>query len=486
MGLWGNAQATPAGTDPLRMEIESLLSSYRLDSAAIRISQMPREGYRAYYQVNLLVYRHLGKQEEYSFKRLQDRWTPYVRAIESLPKDDPLREVMLGEVFCKRALLEFLHHNYLSAANYARMGRSHINKNAKLHPRNVEQLKMLGLFNVVLGAVPRRYQWLTNILGFNGDLNIGIAQLTQAAESGQLMGLEAEVILYHVEKNILNQTEEALARLRRVRSRIGSNLMLDYFLATGLMSVKKNEAALRVLLRRNLYTRNGVFFIPFWDYQLGKAYYYRGDMSRARRYLARFVRDYEGKMFRTDAHFRLGMALTLSGHYDIGRTFFEAVANPEESFDEDAYAQHMASRFARQKPTEAVQTLFRARNYYDGGYLDRAITTLNLLTPAKLSSDDRAEWHYRMGRILHTQGKLVAAQQSYEACLTQPVSQPHRWLHAYSCYFQGEIARQREDYVQARDRFQKALSYDNFFYQDGLENRSKAALSELKRAKKGK
>lgn len=472
--------ARAAGPDLQRGQVEKLIASFQLDSAEVKIEQLPSAAYRAYYQGHLLIYRHLGQQNEASLTVIKSRWEDLVEAVETMPEEDPLRGVMLSELLCKRALVEFIHHNYLSAVNHARLGRKLIAENARRFPDNVEQRKMLGLFNVVLGAVPSRYQWLINLLGFEGDIAQGIHQLEQAAQKGDLLALEAEIILYHVEKNILNQSEEALDRLRDVRNRVGKNMLIDYFLATGLMSIKHNESALRVLLRRPHYDDGKVFLIPYWDYQLGKAYYYRGDMKRAQRYLARFVRDYQGRMFRTDASFRLGMALTFSGSYSVGKTFFLAVADQQgDQFDEDDYAQYLCQRFAHQPPSESVLTLFRARNLYDGGYFDQAIAALESMPQDQLSAEEWCEWHYRFARIHHTEGRLDQALDHYRSCLSREVSKELRYLHAYACYFQADIARSRNHPDEARDLFQAALRYNHYFYQDGLENRSKAALSAL-------
>lgn len=469
--------------EPLREEIEGMMVSFRLDAAQAKVERLRAvgyPGYAAYYQGNLMVYRHLARMDAASFQGFQQQFSSLLDEIDQMPDGSQLKRVMLGELHCKRALLEFLHHNYLTAAHHGRLGRQHINQNARRFPEETSQLKMLGLFNVMLGAVPSRYQWLTNILGFGGDLNQGIEQLRKAAAQGQLLTQEAEILLYHVEKSILNRSEDALARLRKAREQRGPNLVMDYMLATGLMSTKQNEAALQLLYRRDLYSNSDVFFTPFWDYQLGKAYYFQGDLARARRYLARFIRDYQGTMFRTDAHFRMGMALTLSGHYELGQPFFQAVAEGQsDQFDEDAYARHMAGRFAAQPPTETVQQLFRVRNFFDGGYFDRAIALLQGMDQAALSTDDRAEWHYRYARILHSQGKLAEAHAQYQRCLDQPVDRDHRYMHAYGAFFQGGIALRRGNPSRARQLYQQVLRYDEYFYQDGLENRCKAALAGL-------
>lgn len=480
IGLLG-LPARAAGPDLLRAQVENLIASFQLDSAEVKIEQLPSAAYQAYYQGNLLIYRHLGRQDEASLAVIEAHWDKLVEAVQTAPEKDPMRGVMLSELLCKRALVEFIHHHYLSAVNYARLGRKLITENAHRFPDHVEQRKMLGLFNVVLGAVPSRYQWLINLLGFEGDITRGIRQLEQAAQQGDLLALEAEIILYHVEKNILNQSEAALDRLREVRNRVGKNMLIDYFLATGLMSIKHNERALRVLLRRPHYDDGKVFLIPYWDYQLGKAYYYRGDMKRAQHYLAQFVRDYRGRMFRTDASFRLGMALTFSGSYSVGKTFFLAVADQQDDqFDEDDYAQYLCQRFAHQPPSESVLTLFRARNLYDGGYFDQATAALESMPQAQFSADEWCEWHYRFARIHHTEGRLDQALDHYRSCLSREVSKELRYLHAYACYFQADIARSRDRPDEAKDWFQQALRYNHYFYQDGLENRSKAALAALK------
>lgn len=472
----------PIGPDPTRQEVEQLIVSFHLDQAEVKLRELRSTSYRAYYQANILIYRHLGQQDATSFEAIEQQWGDLTRLVEQLPKDATIRGVLLSDMLCKRALVEFLNHQYLSAVNHARLGYKQISRQATRFPNEVEQSKLQGLFNVVLGAVPSRYQWLINLLGFNGDLATGIDQLETAATHSQWLALEAEIILYHVKKNILNRSEEAMTRLRKVRLRTGANMLVDYFLATGLISIKRNEAALQVLLRRNHYAKDGVFLIPFWDYQLGKVYAYRDNMGRAQHYLTRFLQNYQGRIFRTDANFRLGMAFTLGGAYPAGKLFFSAVAEQDgDQFDEDDYAQHMCARFVAQPPHPALLALFRARNAYDGGYFERAIDILNDLDPATLEADDQIEWWYRLGRIQHSQGQLSEAKTSYGQCLEKRSSKDQRWMHAYSCYFRAEIERNMGDDATARKMYRRALAFDDYFYQDGLENRCKAALAEMKR-----
>ena len=49
-------------------------------------------------------------------------------------------------------------------------------------------------------------------------------------------------------------------------------------------------------------------------------------------------------------------------------------------FDEDEYAEYMASQFAETPPGTHVSELFRARNYFDGGYFEEALVILNSLS----------------------------------------------------------------------------------------------------------
>ena len=53
-------------------------------------------------------------------------------------------------------------------------------------------------------------------------------------------------------------------------------------------------------------------------------------------------------------------------------------------------------------------------------------------------------------------------------------------MKAYAHYYLGKLEEEAKDFAGARREYQIALSYDNYDYQAGLEQKCKAALEQLK------
>lgn len=476
-------QAAPTASPPPLPELESQLFAFRFEAAQQSIESLEPGPYQAYYLNSLYVYRYLATQETDWLARMQDNWKNSLDQLTSMAKTQPLKGVMLAELHCKRAALEFLEGNYLAALRYARQGRAFVLDNAEAFPNNPDQLKILGTFNVIFGAVPRKYQWITDPLGLEGDIDLGLDQLSQAAQGGSLLRLESVLFASYVEKVMLNAGDAALHRLQQERQQNGGGYLLDYFTALNFLQTKQNEAALQILRQYEIYHPAGVFPLPYWNYQLGKAYYYQDAQRLAQRYLARFLKAYPDGMYYTDAAFRLGMSLTLSGQYPQAKNMFQHIADRSHSgFDEDEYADFMSRRFLALPPTEAELTLFRARNAYDGGYYEKALQALQNLEASvtTLTEDEKTELYYRRARLAHSQDQFAIARTYYQKCLeTSPSYQ--QWLQAYTLYYQGEIALAKNQLSEARTCYEAALKKDDYFYQSGLENRCKARLSGIKK-----
>ncbi|MDW3650512.1 MAG: tetratricopeptide repeat protein [Bacteroidia bacterium] len=464
-------------------ELEKDLQEFRLSDAEEKLASLEDAKLRAYYQCNILIYKYFSTQESKFYTSLDTYFDEAVEIIENSPADR-MKEIFLSDLYGKRAVIAFLDHNYFQAIRYARNCHKLIDKSREKYGDDIEQMKIRGLFNALLGAIPRKYQWISNTLGYKGDIQQGRVQLETAAKESSYLRQEALFILYFVEKNMFNETHKSLARLQAKRKEIGGNILMDFILASGYLSTKNNKKALEVLNRRGYYSREGIFFIPYWDYLMGKAYYYKGSHALAQMYFSRFLKGYEGKVFKSDAYFRLAMSYALDGKYEEGRVFFLRIANgKKEGLDEDEYANFMAEKFAQKAPNPYQMTLFRARNLFDGGYLQNAISLLSELKQtslAELSLEERTELYYRYGRIYQQEGRNQLALAYYEKCRKERESE-QSWLQAYASYYSGEIKRKQAQLSEAKVLYKEALAYKDYFYQNGLENRCKIALSELKK-----
>ena len=477
------ALAADPDTSGLVTQIENDLASFRLDDALKKAEKLESEAYRSFYQATALFYKYVSSLDVQYVLAFRSNWKSYESALATMADTDPLKAVMIAELNCKRAGIEFMDGKNLTAVRYAQSCRNHIRRNESQFPDNIEQRKILGLFNIVFSSVPRKYQWLSNMLGYRGDIETGLRQLEEASQQSKLLRLEAELIIFYVEKGMLSREKEAVDRMERIRKQRGPNMLIDYSLGAAYLNLKQNEKALEVLSRREQYAGDArVFFIPFWDYLMGRGYYFKADYQRAQIYFSRFLKGNKGTLFRTDATFRLGMALTLNDNYALGQHFFRQLASGTTSgFDEDEYAQYMAAQYAETAPGATIKALFRARNYFDGGYYDLATAILNDLQGrvSQLNDAEKTELHYRYARVLHGQGKSDQAIEQYQRCIEQPATD-QLWLQVYAHFYLGEIARARGEKEKARELYRKALGFNKYFYQAGLENRCKASMASLR------
>ncbi|MEL6592222.1 MAG: tetratricopeptide repeat protein [Bacteroidota bacterium] len=462
--------------------IEQHLLDLEFETAQERLPILSSMAEVAYYGFSVRIYQYLATQDKQYFQDMRSVWRHTENAIEELPESDRRRALLLAEIHCKRAAAEFIKGNYFSAVQYARSGRNYAIEQQQRFPKDQAIYKVLGVFNAMFGAVPSRYLWITEMLGYEGDVRQGLKQLTTAAQIEQsYLPIEAVLFASYIEKIMLNQSEQSLERLLRARKQHSPNAVLDYFCALAYMQNKQTEKALPFLQNQLASTNLGRTHMPYWDYQMGKAYYNRGNYQQAYPYFKRFLEKYRGKLFLTDAHFRLGMAYTLNGQYASGKPYFSRLAERENSgFDQDEYAAHLAQIFAERAPTTTERSLFQARHFYDGGYFEKAEQLLqNLNQQDGLSADNKTELYYRLGRLYHDQKQLSKAVEHYQAGIEQ-AAQEEVWLQAYARYYLGEIARQQNRPQEARKQYEAALKYDDYWYQSGLENRCKTRLGEIK------
>ncbi len=468
-------------------ETEMLLSELRFGQAQVLISSMSNPGYQAFYQSNLQAYQALASMDPQLRESYRVAWPKLATLVAKIGQQDSLKEILMADLEAKRAMIEMVDHNYLTAARYARSSKKNLEQSRLRYGLLIEQMKLQGVFEVLLGSLPEKYHWIAHPLGLSGNVQTGIRYLQLSAAHARLFNTEAQILLCLMDKNILNRPEQALQRLERYRQRVQRpSILVDFFLASGYQSIKQNDKSLLILQDQAKYSGGAVYPMPFWDYLLGKAHAYRGESMAAQKSFTRFLSVYRGDLFRMDALFRTGMALTLAGNHTTGKAYFQQmlVQTKSNQFDEDEYAVAMARRFLQEQPGPVELSLFRARNLFDGGYLDQSS---GLLTETReryaMRPHEWVEWHYRMARILHTKGDLAEASLAYRRSLTYTANPFSSWMLPYSAYFLGEIAKEQGDKAAARTWYNAALGYDGYFYQAGIENRCKAALAQLDQPK---
>jgi len=148
--------------------VENYLFNFQLKAAERTADQLQEEGKRQFYLAHVLMYRFFATQDPLFAEKIREDWKDYTQAIETL--SDREKGILFSELYGKRAIVEFLSGNYLLASRLARVSYKRVKAHEEAYPGDAQSLKMSGLFNVVLGNVPRRYQWSANAFGDTGEL----------------------------------------------------------------------------------------------------------------------------------------------------------------------------------------------------------------------------------------------------------------------------------------------------------------------------
>lgn len=471
----------------IREQVEEYIRQFHLQKAQLTAVKIEDPALMGYYQSRILFLKYLSSDSEVFLDPFFNMCKVAMQNAGKLSDKDPLKGVYLAELHFMRGAIRALDNSIVKASFDLNTACNILEANRNRFPDNPEQKKLLGVFNVALGSVPRKFQWLTGIFCFKGDLESGIKMLQESAQSSSLMPEESEVILFFFEKNMLSKPDQAAQRIQKLLDKHPKSFPFAYLQVSGFMELRQTDKALKAFQARDAQFRADpdLFFSPFWDYTRAKMHYFRLELKEADTYFSKFLKVYRGSKLLADAHFRKGMTLALQDDYEGARKIFrDLIENPSSGFDEDDYAWHMSNLFAGRRPTAVELDLFRARNLFDGGYFVRAKSYLEKVEKqaSSLNNEDKAELFYRKGRVLQESGDRAGAIAAYKKAFKE-FPERNLWMKVYAHYYLGKIYQEQNEMDKAELLFRAALEYDGYFYQSGLEQKCKTALRQLESGK---
>lgn len=466
-----------------RVPIEQAIINLDLDRATTLSFQEPVEKLRYYYQARILFIRYLVNEDAQVFASFLDMSKRALDMLHTLPESDPERDLMAAEYYFLRGAVKAMDKKTVGSALEIKNACTLLYRNSQRFPGNREQMKLLGIFNVAMSSLPKKLKWLGSVLCFTGNLNLGLQQLEVAAKSSKLLPSEASLMLFYFEKNLLGKPEAAVARAKAMAEGNPESIVPQYLLLSGYLETRQADAAIALVNEKEAaLLSSDPDRLPIWYYSRAKAHFFRLEYDACIKQMDRFLGMYHGKTLYADALYKKAMSLVLADRYAEARPVFHRLTQAEgSSFDVDEYALSQAALYLLREPTEVEKQLYSARNLFDGGYYQRSIKTLAPIQERieSCNENERCELWYRLGRNWQEMDSIRFARAAYVACVG---TQPGRalWMKAYSHYYLGRIEEEESHYDLARREYQIALSYDNYDYQAGLEQRCKAALEQLK------
>lgn len=390
--------------------------------------------------------------------------------------NDPFKNVAIGEMHLHWAFINMRFGNYFNGAMGIRKAFHVLEENMLRFPSFLPTYKGMGLLHTLVGTVPDNYQWAAKLMGVNGTVPQGMAEMKRVINGpigrpeSKLIQKETLFLFSFLQMNLMND-DGTINEVERQLQKHDGPLMA---FATTRILQKKGETDKAISHLETGLNKHPTIF-PYLQFLLGDMKLSRLDAD-ANVPLERFLRIFKGKSYVKAAHHKLAWhALLVKGNEKAYHQHMETVKGAGGSMgDEDKAAQQEAD--AGIVPNTY---LLKARLLFDGGYLDQALEVLSK-SPANAfpTEDEQLERSYRMGRIYHRSGQMNKAIANYQNTVTKG-SASKRYYAANASLQLGLIYEQLGDKDKARKHFQACSTFKNTEYRDSINQKAKAALMRL-------
>ncbi|GAB3894840.1 tetratricopeptide repeat protein [Spirosoma agri] len=427
------------------------------------------------------------------FANMSDREDDRLEAIQALDSKSPWQRVMQAEVRLHWAFVKLKFGKELSASWDVIRAYKLLTANQKKFPDFLPTYKSLGTLHIMVGSVPDNYVWVANLLGMRGNIKQGQQELERAQQDANF-GLEANLIDLMVRAYVLKFSDADGRDLHRLIADNRDNLLLHFFGATIEQKNGHSEQALAYLTTRP--TSPAYQSMPVIENILGDIYLQKGQYGTASSHFEQFLNTYKGQNFVKDSYYKLFLCHWLADGQNTrvpafqpsdakARAFLQKVVTVgRTTVESDKAAQKFAEAYLKQGVSPNQNVLMRARLASDGGFTDSALAYLRPYNEARfLSTAEKAEYNYRLGRIYQRRSDVDAAVPYFIRALAlseaydggkEPLS-----FGATAALQLGYIYQQKNDRSRARSFFEKALSFKHHEYKNSIDNKARAALSQL-------
>ena len=116
-----------------------------------------------------------------------------IKLIEKFNEKSPYRNFLIAEIHLHTSFIKLKYGHEVQGANEVIRAYRILSKNAIQFPAFIPQQKSLGILHIVIGSMPKKYQWITNLLGIRGDVKQGIKELENVVRNDRIFSVEAEL-----------------------------------------------------------------------------------------------------------------------------------------------------------------------------------------------------------------------------------------------------------------------------------------------------
>ncbi|MFM6984201.1 MAG: tetratricopeptide repeat protein [Chitinophagaceae bacterium] len=429
---------------------------------------------------SVIFLRIFTSEDQSIYSNYAKQWHTLIEKTEALSFNNAWYRFILSDMLIHRGLIRLKFNETFTAGSDIKSAFKHLKDNKKMFPSFLPDNKNYGFLICAFSSVPSKYQWLAKLIGFEGDMSVGLAEIEAYLKSDLTvkehvwMKLETAFIYAMVQHHLNKNSEIAWKTIDPYTKSYKTIVLENYMRATVANYSGRNDEMLAVLSVKPSHFSGTPFY--YMDYLLGLAKLRHQD-SDADIYFKIFTVKYKGKNYLKSAYRYLSWTCQLKNDPATAKTYYSmAVKLGTAIIEEDKQAEREGA--------EALiwpVNILKARLLYDGHYLDKSLAILNTIKESELSHKKfKLELNYRKARVLHDNNDLTSAIPLYTKVIESGKSETYYYA-AYSALQLGYIYEKQVNKVLAKQYFTMAKNSfpNNKEYVSSIEQKAKAALKRL-------
>ena len=436
----------------------------------------PRNPFRIYLENYADMIELINSENEAAYEKLIDKEDERLDLIEDLDEKSPYNRLLRAEIKLHWALIKIRFGHEVKAGYNVIKAYQLLEENQKMFPNFLPNQKSLGCLHVLIGSVPDNQRWIPKLLGLRGNIQQGMNELHNA-EKDKNWGIEAKFCTTFIQAYVLKFTEKQNDEMLQLVDNQEDNLNIN-LIATAI-SLKDNRTEQAIDILKKCPDDDAYLYFSIFELYKAETFLLKGNYQQASASYLSYLRNFKGKTFLKDTYYKLFVCSWLSGDEKKGKLYLSKIGSVGNKIAEsDKAAQKFYENYQKSNVLPN-KTLLKIRLLFDGGYFEQGQKEIvNLSEKSFSDTKDQAEFDYRAGRIYQKLNQNDKALAYFERAITLTDAQD--WYFAPTSSLQmGYIFQSKGQKSKAKSYFDKALSYKKHEYKTSIDNKARAALTEM-------
>lgn len=334
------------------------------------------------------------------------------------------------------------------------------------------QLKLRGIFNILLSQIPEKWRSIAGFLGFGtGDLEVGLRQIeTYRKAVAHVPGVHDESLLLSFANIFLSHEQRLDSKLSEAMKKSHSPVVsYTYLLSLGRKQMGSEADAFIATMFDDMYMK-----FPLLLHQRSKFALRRLDFEAAKKYADRFFELYQGVSCKADAFLIKAYAHKMEGDNTAASQLAQKCIMYAGESDVDKRILADAKRV-----TQEDNVLLKSRMLFEYGLYSESKSLLVGYVPKEQYA---IEYQFRLARVEERLGNIAAALAHYDRVIAMS-SNDNRYFGPYAAVYVADIKIRQKDKDVATQYLIVAKKLNDGEFSKELEQRITLAQRVVERMK---